>query len=884
MPVVASRRERVLLIIAGLFLLSGILTLETGSPELAARPWVWAVVLSFGLSVGGAHIFLNRYLPHRDPVLLPAAGLLTGWGLLLIQRLASNFLLRQCLWLVVGTVAMLAIVGLGRDLHRLRRFRYTGLLGGLLLLAATLLFGVNPSGYGPRLWLGAWGVYFQPSELLKLLLVVYLASYLSERRSLIISEAFEIGRWRLPPLSYVGPLFAMFGLAVVLLVWQQDLGAALLFFLTFLAMLYVATGQWGYVGGGLILFLVAGVIGYSSSSRVALRIDTWLNPWPEASDRAYQIVQSLLALGTGGILGQGLGLGHPTLIPAVHTDFVYSAIAEEFGLSGALAVIALYLVVMLRGFRIAAHTNRSFERFLVVGTTIGLVAQAWVIMAGNVKLIPITGVTLPFVSYGGSSLLISYIGLGILLGISGSVSSVRHPRSSSTYSSYLYLVRAVCLAFLALAAVSGYWCVVRARALQVRDDNARRVLREQRIVRGRILDRNGVVLAGVERAGDGIVTRLYPVPDASPVIGYASLRHGTGGAEAAFDSQLRGERGRDAWQAAWDELLHRPQVGRDVQLTLSSYLQIHAQRALAGHAGAVVLIEASTGEVLALASAPTFDPARLEETWEELRDDSSGPLLNRATQGLYQPGSALETVVLAEALTEGVLDLSDPVADATAEVRVNGAWIGCSSQPAEPYTVDTAYRAACPAAFAELGRGLGADTIGQAVVRWRLATPPALEIPTESSDWSGDWDRMTESAQTAAVGQGQLTVSPLQVALIASTLASDGSMPVPRLEARLQDISGEWRDTPQPEAPRLVVSSAVAQALLGAWQRYEGDVAGHLGVAIAGEGKAPHAWFMGVGPPQRGRRYAVAVILEHADVTQGAAEIGVELLRLAVEQ
>jgi cell division protein FtsW len=441
-----------LLIIAAAFVLIGSVALHLSS-YLAVGHWS-LLVGSFAASFAAAHILLNRWLPARDPFLLPIAALLTGWGLLLVARLAPNFLLRQSIWLLISTAVLLAVVRAGHDLRWLRRFRYTWLLGGLVLLAATLVLGVNPSGYGPRLWLGAAGIYFQPSEILKLLLVVYLASYLAERRELLVTAGHKVGRWWLPPLAYVGPLGAMFGLTIVLLAWQQDLGAAILFFFTFLTMLYMATGQWGYVAAGLVLFVAAGVAAYAASSRVALRVDTWLNPWPEAADRAFQIVQSLLAFGAGGIFGQGIGLGRPTYIPAVHTDFVFAAIGEEFGLLGTLGLVALYATLALRGLRTATRARQPFERFLSAGVAAGITIQAWVIMAGNAKIIPITGVTLPFVSYGGSSLLTTFIALALLLRISAQeVERSEMARSLNLQSQIFHLACALALA-LALLAVT----------------------------------------------------------------------------------------------------------------------------------------------------------------------------------------------------------------------------------------------------------------------------------------------------------------------------------------------------------------------------------------------------------------------------------------------
>jgi len=918
-----ARRERNLLLIAIVFLLVGTLTLavcnlQSAVCHLQFDIYRWSfVICSFVISFAIVHVFLNRYLPHRDPFLLPTVALLIGWGLLLIGRLAINFLLRQTIWLLISTVALLAVVRLSHDLRWLRRFRYTWLFGGLALLAATLVFGVNPSGYGPRLWLEAWSVYFQPSELLKLLMVVYLASYLAERGELLISEGRRVGRWRLPPLAYVGPLLAMFGLAVVLLAWQQDLGAAMLFFFTFLAMLYLATGQWGYVAAGLALFIIAGLTGYRFSDRVALRVDGWLNPWPGAADRAFQIVQSLLAFGAGGIFGQGLGLGNSTYIPAVHTDFAFAAIGEEFGLAGALVVVALYGVLTLRGFRIAARAPRPFERLLAAGLTAGLVIQAWVIMAGNAKLAPIAGVTLPFVSYGGSSLLTSFIALGLLLRISSPTSGARSPKphvrsptsealrleSTATPSPcppvplspcplalpspLLHLACALSLALALLAATCGYWAVVRADYLRARDDNPRRFLYEQRIVRGRILDRDGTVLADVETAGDGTVTRRYPIPEAVPAVGYASLRYGTGGIEATLDAELRGEAGRSIWQVAWEELLHRPPHGHDVQLTLNAALQIQAQRALEDHAGAVVLLDATTGEILALASSPTFDPEHLDEQWESLSETAVAPLVNRATQGLYQPGAALQTVVLAEALTEGLVALSTPTSNATATLAVNGARLGCSTSPSEPYALADAYAAACPAPFADLGERLGATGLVEAVAGWALTTPPSLEVPTEATDWDVEVLSTTAALRTEAAGQGRLTISPLQMALIAGTLANEGKMPVPRLVLRVQDAEGGWQKRPSAAESRAVLTPVIARELLGAWQRYGEDIAAHWGVAIAGEEQPPHAWFIGVAPavnpfnPFPESVYSVAVLIEHATAPEVAISIGTALLEAA---
>ena len=337
-----------------------------------------------------------------------------------MDRLAPNFWLRQLIWGSIGISVLLGVAILPRNLRPLRDFPYTWLIGGLTLLGATLVFGVNPIGYGARLWLEIpfTGVYFQPSELLKLLLIIFLASYFAQREQLL---RFRAPRGWLAPLPYLAPLLFMWGFCMALLVWQQDLGAAVLFFAVFLGMLYIAVGDWWYLLGGGVLLLGAAVFAYYAFDLVALRVDAWINPWPEADDRAFQIVQSLYALANGRVLGQGINQGFPQYIPVIHSDFAFAAIVEEWGLIGGITTIALFLWLTYRGLRIAMLAKRPFHIYLATGITLMMTAQTILILGGVTKVLPLTGVTLPFVSYGGSSLLMSCIMIGILLYLSDEV-------------------------------------------------------------------------------------------------------------------------------------------------------------------------------------------------------------------------------------------------------------------------------------------------------------------------------------------------------------------------------------------------------------------------------------------------------------------------------
>ncbi len=417
-----TRSEGILLALAGVFLFANYLALALQLSNVQLTHWIPFVVWVL-CAVTGNRI-LNRYLPGRDPLFFSLAMFLSGWGLVIIDRLLPNFADRQILWLALSVAAMISVAVLPHTLRWLRNYRYILLLGGLALLVSTMIFGQNPSGLAgaPQLWLGFGGVYFQPSEALKIILVAFLASYLGEQYPTLRSKRKRLGtdslRFSLSP-RIIGPILLMWGISIVILIWQRDLGTAVLFFLVFLALLYIASGYTLIVVSGAVLITIAGLVAYNLFYVVQLRVDIWLNPWPEASDRAYQIVQSLQAFASGSVFGQGIGQGAPTYIPVVHSDFVFAALAEEWGLLGVIVLIACFAIFFMRGLHIAMRQHgHPFYTLLAIGLSALIAIQSLLIMGGVLKLIPLTGVTLPYLSYGGSSLLMSFIIIGLLLRLS----------------------------------------------------------------------------------------------------------------------------------------------------------------------------------------------------------------------------------------------------------------------------------------------------------------------------------------------------------------------------------------------------------------------------------------------------------------------------------
>jgi cell division protein FtsW (lipid II flippase) len=584
---------------------------------------VWAVV------VYRIHLSIAQYLPDADPYFFPAAALLSGWGLLTIWRLDSAFGARQALWLGISALAFVGGLQLPTTLTFLRKYKYILLTSGLILTAFTLLFGTNPNGYGPRLWLGCCGVYFQPSEPLKLLLVAYLAAYLAER--------IPIG---LRAFTLIYPTIILSGIAILLLIFQRDLGTASIFIALYMIIIFLATGRRRTIIISVILLALVAVTGYYIIDIIHARIDAWLNPWNDPSGGAYQIVQSLLAIANGGIAGRGPGLGSPALVPVAISDFIFAAVAEETGLMGTIGLIALFGLIAVRGVRAALRAPDLFRRLFAAGITAYLGVQTLLIMGGNLRLLPLTGVTLPFLSYGGSSLLTSFLALLFLLLITNHLDE--EPAPLPRPQPYLALGTFITAGLFVAALANGWWAVIRGPDLLTRTDNPRRIIEDRYVKRGMLLDRSDAPITSTSGT-IGSYTRVYNYPDLAPITGYDNPVYGQSGLEASLDEYLRGMRGNPTGKIWWSHILYgmSPQ-GLDVRLSIDLNLQQRADEMMIGHSGAVILLNAQSGEILVMSSHPTFNPNYLNEIGAQLNKDPEKPLINRAVQGLYPMGTMLE--------------------------------------------------------------------------------------------------------------------------------------------------------------------------------------------------------------------------------------------------
>jgi cell division protein FtsW (lipid II flippase) len=376
----------------------------------------------------GVLLLIRRFAPRADPALFPVAGVLVGLGFAMIFRLSGGLAAEQATWILVGISAFAVTLIVVRDVRMLDAYTYTiGLLGLILLLLPTVP-GIGRTINGARLWVQVGPIGFQPAEIGKVLIVIFLASYLNQKRELLQVATSRIGPLRLPPAKHLGPVLLAWGASLAILFVQRDLGASLLYFGIFVVMLWVATGRVAYLVIGFLLFAAGAYLGWTLFDHVQLRVDVWLNALDP--DRVFdqgfgQLAQAQFAMATGGLVGTGLGLGSPGLIPFAATDFIFAAIGEELGLLGSTGVLLLFLVLVGKGLRIAVAATDAFSKLLAVGLSTMIALQAFVIVGGVTRVIPLTGVTLPFVSYGGSSLVSNFVLLALLVRISSGPLPVR---------------------------------------------------------------------------------------------------------------------------------------------------------------------------------------------------------------------------------------------------------------------------------------------------------------------------------------------------------------------------------------------------------------------------------------------------------------------------
>lgn len=863
-----------------------------------------------------AHIAVRMLAPDSDPVLLPIACTLSGLGIAVITRLDPQLATAQVLWLFAGIGAFIGTLVLVRSLEDLARYKYTLMLSGLVLLLTPALIGREVNG--ARLWLRFAGMSFQPGEVAKLLVVLFLAAYLAENRAVLsISTRRVLGLW-MPPLRQLAPLILMWVISLVILVAEKDLGSSLLFFGIFLAMVYTATGNPAYVVTGLGLFSAGAFAAWRMFGHVQTRVSIWLDPFADAAGKGYQLVQSLFGLAAGGVAGLGIGKGMPERIPFVTTDFVFAAVGEELGLLGASALLLLCLVFCTRGLATAARARSDVAAFTAAGLTAAFGFQVFVIAGGVTRLIPLTGITFPFVSYGGSSLLANFALLALLLRAGDA--GVREEVPLASLSAKLDVLGRVALwerlGWLArLQGVLIAALVVNLTVIQVfaapryaaMPANTRSAAQAARVHRGEIRTADGVVLAKSARTGSTFI-RQYPRGRlAAHVVGYADARIGVSGIEAARTEVLTGAKAHATLQDLIDSSAGRTVRGNDVVLTIDSRIQKAAENSLRGHRGACVVLDTLTGDIVALASAPAYEPSDVRAQWDRLTTTKSGPLVNRATTALYPPGSTFKLVTYVAALGSGVATQGS-VFKGPGRMDIGGAPVTNfegGSYGALP--LETALAKSVNTVFGQLAVRVGARALVDQAEAFGFGKAPDVEIlskpslmpePEEMTEWELAWSGVGQPVGEHESPAGP-QATPLQMALVAAGVASDGTVLDPRLVAKVIAPDGTvlaQGPTPARHPVTDPISAAAARAAMrlavtkGSARKAALEsvpVGGKTGTAEVGKGLTPHAWFVGLAPAgvegSGAPRFAIALVLENAGTGGSkAAPAAREVLRAAL--
>lgn len=884
-----------------------------------------AVPVGLFVAFAAAHVAVRILAPDADPVILPVVFLLSGIGIAFVTRLAPDLAENQVLWLFISVAAMIATLFFVRNLDKLADYKYTLGLVGVILLILPMVIGTEKNG--SKLWLTFGSFSFQPGELAKILIVLFLAFYLASNREALSVTAHRVGPFRIPRFRMLLPLFIMWGISLLIVIFERDLGSALLFFMYFVVMLYVATGRWSYVFIAIGLLVIGFFFCYHFFSHVKIRVDIWLDPWTDAQNSGYQIVQSLYSIADGDLVGTGIGKGMPTLIPFVESDFLFSAIAEEMGLLGASAVIILYMLFCVRGFATAARAKSDSSAFAAVGLTTVIGFQAFLIIAGVTKLLPLTGVTLPFMSQGGSSLLSSFIIVGLLLRAgdegtgreaqlvasapdtgNGRVSLLGAQASAFVHGSHARarfevqgeesgvlgrvalgkrltaLITAFAVLFAALIANLTYLQVINASAIQHMPSNNHTIAKSAYVQRGAIITSDGVTLAESLRQEDGTYLRSYPQGSlAAHTVGYISTRYGSSGIESTMNDTLTGSSNYSDWKSALYSLAGVQEPGNTVALTINSQMQRAAESALEGYTGAVVVLDPSTGAVLAKASAPTYSYDQLDDIMKS--GGSGSQLLDRTTQALYSPGSTFKAVTLSAALDTGTTSL-DTVYDAEPALTIGGAEV--SNYGYNDYgtpTLKEAFALSSNTVFGQVGVQVGASNLVKYADAFGYGTNVGQDFntqaslmpePSEMTEWETAW-----AACGQPVGQHPSPAGPqvtvMQNAMVAQAVANGGVVMNPYLVDHVLSPEGAAISTTQPKSLGQAISadtaSKVKEAMLGVVDHGTGvrakvqgvQVAGKTGTAQIENGKI-NSFFIGFAPYDN-PTLVISVVIEGEDGT-----------------
>lgn len=803
-------------------------------------------ILSLNLLVIITYSMLSHSISFLEPVIWHIIAFLHLIGSLMLHRLNPDLAVKHNMVALLGFVIMI-IIG-----YVVTKLKFLGKLSLVyMFLAIGLLLIVNSTANGATNWFQYGSITFQPSEFVKIIFAFYLAS--------TFQKTYKFNH------LVLGTVVS--AVIVLILVYQRDLGSAFLFFALYMVISYMySRKRWlSFIQlGGLG---VGAFVAYTIFTHVQTRVLAWLDPFAYIDNQGYQITQGLFAFASGKWMGTGITQGYPNKIPVVTTDFIYAAIGEEFGTVFSLLVIIIYMILIILLLSQCQKTNDIFKAYVGVGLVVMFGFQGFLIIGGVIKLIPLTGVTLPFISYGGTSLVATIISLGIVEAITKSKnqSKVKEYRSHTIVTLKIIMV----FLYMILFGYLMYFIAIQSDIIQLNAYNNRLDYIEESIKRGSIYDENGKTLAYSKYENNEYV-RVYPYNEMfSHAIGYSQV--GKTGIEANLNVELLSSNYNFIDQIANNISRAKP-TGSDVYLTLNYELQEIAYNALEGKKGAVIAMDPSTGKILAMVSKPDFDPNQIESVYQDLLADENGVLLNRTTNGLYPPGSTFKTITALSYIHEHGEEF---YYFCQGRDVFGHKYIHCYGDTAHGRVgIKDAFATSCNTAFATMGEEID-------LYQMEMYTNELLF----NRNLPYDYDHVTSSfilpeevslelrAETV-IGQGEILISPLHNLLITSAIANGGQLMKPYLVDSVVNPNGDLVSKNLPEMSLEMFNTTDSQLVKEYMEAVvlEGTGKGLISSEYTAAGKTgsaenpfgdTHAWFVGFAPVEN-PQIAVAIIVENS--------------------
>ncbi len=785
-------------------------------------------------------------------------------GFIFIYRLDSNLAIRQ-LGFATGAVIVAIVIPLLFTLYtkcheRFKNFEYIFifLIIGFLLLPT--FFGTEQNGAKNWAYFEFLGGFsFQPSEIVKLIFVLYLATAFSKAKNIV---------------GLIVPTVVSF-VSILILVSQNDFGGSLVFFTIYLVLLYVTTSSEILLGLGILSLSFVSVLAYHFVYHVRVRVDIFLDPFKSPYDQGLQILQSLFAIGTKAPFGSGLTSGYPKYVPVVESDFIFAGISEEFGAIFGLLLIVLVFIFFMRAIKIAKEANQKNLILIALGLALCLVFQSFLIIAGNIKFVPLTGVTLPFISYGGTSVFMCIVMVMILLRI-----DLVNMNADEIFNPFKLLRKNVNRVFAVMLIL--YVCmftylfkfVFYESALLVSSTyNPRVSIVENEYVRGDIYDSKGNVLAKTSVNGDGSRSRSYPYGrNFAHTVG--SIYSGKTGLELSYHFRMQDP--NDELLQMMKALLFKEQkYGDSIKTTLDADLQQQAYNLLSGKKGAIIISNAKTGEILSMVSYNDFNPDTYGEKFKELSsDEENTPLINRATQGLYPPASTFKILSSLD-IIENMENYENYTFLCTGSVTIDGETISCNNGEVHgEVNLEKAFAKSCNSFFATALESMDVDDLGTITDKFMFNKNIVFDLPVSKSIYTLDSNSNTGEIMQSAIGQGNTLTTPLELNMIGQAVANGGVMKNPYMVSEILNHNGKtvqrFKDkdlsvvmtSEEAEIIKNLMIGVVEEGTASSAKPYNTTLAGKTGTAEV-TGEKSHGLFVGFAPAED-PEIVITVVLENS--------------------